>query len=189
MTLFTFNEQAIPEVVVIEPQLHGDDRGYFLETYKRSAFARLGVDFVQENQSLSRQGVLRGLHFQKNPRPQGKLVRAACGEILDIAVDLRLGSPTFAQHVAVVLSDQNHRMLYVPPGFGHAFYVQSEKAIVIYLATEEYAPELDAGILWSDPDLNMPWPSRTPIVSKKDGSLPLLKDAGANFAYTRKEMR
>lgn len=184
--MFKFHRQAIPGVVLVEPQVFADERGYFLETYKQSAFAELGVRFVQENQSLSRRGVLRGLHFQKNPRAQGKLVRVAFGEILDVAVDVRRGSPTYGQHVRVVLSGDNHRMLYIPPGFAHGFYVQSEEALVIYLTTEEFDPELDAGILWCDPDLAIPWPDRTPIVSKKDRALPLLRETDSGFRYDPK---
>ena len=173
---FAFLPQAIPDVVLIEPRIHGDERGHFLEVYKESAYASLGVRFVQENQSFSRRGVLRGIHFQRDPKAQGKLVRVASGEILDVAVDLRVGSPTFAQHVAAVLSDENHRLLYIPPGFGHAFYVQSDTATVIYMTTEEYDPALDTGVLWSDPDLRIPWPDRKPVISKKDAALPLLRE-------------
>jgi len=172
---FSFRPQTIPEVVLIEPRIHGDERGYFLEAYRESAYASLGVRFVQENQSLSRRGVLRGIHFQRDPKAQGKLVRVTSGEIFDVAVDLRVGSPTFAQHVTVVLSDENHRLLYIPPGFGHAFYVQSDAATVIYLTTEEYDLGLDAGILWSDPDLRIPWPDQKPVVSTKDAALPSLR--------------
>ena len=184
---FVFRPQRLREVVLVEPQVYEDPRGHFLETYKESDFTQLGVHFVQENQSRSARGVLRGLHYQKNPKAQGKLVRVACGEILDVAVDIRQGSPTFAQHVAVVLSAQNHRMLYIPPGFAHGFYVQSESATVVYLTTEEYAPELDAGILWSDPMLSIDWPSQTPLVSRKDSELPLLEDGDNDFAYWHKE--
>jgi len=173
---FVFLPQAIPDVVLIEPRIHGDERGYFLEVYKESAYVSLGVRFVQENQSFSCRGVLRGIHFQRAPKAQGKLVRATSGEILDVAVDLRAGSPTFSQHVAVVLSNENHRLLYIPPGFGHAFYVQSDAATVIYLTTEEYDPALDAGVLWSDPDLRIPWPDQKPVVSKKDAALPSLRE-------------
>jgi dTDP-4-dehydrorhamnose 3,5-epimerase len=190
--MFHFREQATPGVVLIEPQVHTDDRGYFLEAYKQSAFDRLGVRFVQENQSLSRRGVLRGLHFQRDPKAQGKLVRVACGEIFDVAVDLRRGSPTFAKHVAVVLSGANFRMLYIPPGFAHGFFAQSEEAVVIYLTTEEFEPSLDAGILWSDPALAIPWPSRSPIVSKKDAGLPLLGEVlgpGSQVMVARSECR
>jgi len=182
---FRFERLAIPEVVLVEPQVYTDNRGYFLEAYRQSAFEQFGIRFVQENQSFSRRGVLRGLHFQRNPKAQGKLVRVACGEILDVAVDIRKGSPTFAQHVAVVLSSANHQMLYIPPGFAHGFYVQSEEAGVIYLTTEEFAPDLDAGILWSDPALAITWPTRSPIVSEKDSGLPQLKDAGVSFNYDR----
>jgi dTDP-4-dehydrorhamnose 3,5-epimerase len=172
---FVFLPQAIPEVVLIEPRIHGDERGYFLEVYKESAYASLGVRFVQENQSSSRRGVLRGIHFQRDPKAQGKLVRVTSGEILDVAVDLRVGSPTFAHHVTAVLSEENHRLLYIPPGFGHAFYVQSDMATVIYLTTEEYDPALDAGVLWSDPDLRIPWPDQKPVISKKDAALPSVR--------------
>jgi len=174
--VFTFHRLEIPEVFLIEPDIHGDKRGHFFEAYKESAFAELGVRFVQENQSLSHRRVLRGVHFQRAPRAQGKLVRAVSGDILDVAVDLRVSSPTYARHVSAVLSDRNHRMLYIPPEFGHAFYVRSATAIVIYLTTEEYDPELDAGVLWSDPDLGIPWPDRNPIVSKKDKVLPTLAE-------------
>ncbi|HNR23882.1 MAG TPA: dTDP-4-dehydrorhamnose 3,5-epimerase [Candidatus Bipolaricaulis anaerobius] len=181
--MFTFYRQIIPEVVLVKPHVFMDERGYFFEAFKQSAFDELGVRFVQENQSLSHRGVLRGLHFQKPPRAQGKLVRVAFGEILDVAVDVRHGSPTYGQHVRVVLSGDNCCMLYVPPGFAHGFYVQSEQAVVIYLTTEEFDPELDAGILWSDPDLAIPWPNQMPVVSKKDSGLPLLRDTNTGFCY------
>ncbi|MFC2105546.1 dTDP-4-dehydrorhamnose 3,5-epimerase [Candidatus Bipolaricaulota bacterium] len=174
---FAFCSQAIPDVILVEPQVHADSRGHFLETYKQSAFAQLGVRFVQENQSLSHRGVLRGLHYQRNPKAQGKLVRVAHGEILDVAVDIRRGSPTFAQHVAVALSDLNHRMLYIPPGFAHGFYVKSKSATVVYLPTEEYAAELDAGIIWNDPKLSIDWPIDNPILSEKDKAWPTLSNA------------
>ncbi|MFC2106161.1 dTDP-4-dehydrorhamnose 3,5-epimerase [Candidatus Bipolaricaulota bacterium] len=178
---FAFHSQAIPEVVLVVPQIHADDRGYLLEVYKESAYRELGVQFAQENQSVSHHGVLRGLHYQRNPKAQGKLVRVAGGEILDVAVDIRKGSSTFAQHVALVLSDRNHHMLYIPPGFAHGFYVLSQSATVVYLTTAEYAAGLDAGILWSDPALDIDWPTRTPIVSRKDSALPLLEDADSHF--------
>jgi len=184
---FAFRPQQIAEVVLIVPEVHPDGRGHFFEVYKESAYDDLGVKFVQENQSFSHHGVLRGLHYQRNPKAQGKLVHVVNGKILDVAVDLRKGSPTLTQHVAVVLSDQNHHMLYIPPGFAHGFYVQSPSAVVVYLTTAEYVAELDAGILWSDPALGINWPSRTPIVSRKDSSLPLLEDADNNFVYLHKE--
>lgn len=184
---FAFRPQQIEGVVLIVPEVHPDGRGHFFEVYKESAYAELGVKFVQENQSFSHHGVLRGLHYQRNPKAQGKLVRVVYGEILDVAVDIRKGSPTLAQHVALVLSDRNHHMLYIPPGLAHGFCVQSPSATVVYLTTAEYAAELDAGILWSDPALGIDWPSRTPIVSRKDSSLPLLEDADNNFVYLHKE--
>lgn len=184
--MLKLHRQAITDVILIEPHLFTDERGYFFEAFKQSAFGELGIRFVQENQSLSYRGVLRGLHFQKPPRAQGKLVRVVSGEILDVAVDIRHGSPTYAQHVRVVLSGDNHRMLYIPPGFAHGFYVVSEQAVVVYLTTEEFDPDLDGGVLWSDPDLAIPWPDRTPVVSKKDRGLPLLRDIDKTFLYDPK---
>lgn len=184
---FAFRPQQISEVVLIVPEVHVDSRGHFFEVYKESGYRELGVRFVQENQSVSHHGVLRGLHYQRNPKAQGKLVRVVGGEILDVAVDIRKGSPTFAQHVALVLSDRNHYMLYIPPGFAHGFYGLSQLVTVVYLTTAEYAAELDAGILWSDPALGINWPSRTPTVSRKDSSLPLLEDADNNFVHLHKE--
>lgn len=181
--MFRFFRQAIPEVILIEPQIFTDERGYFFEAFRQSVFDTLGIKFVQENQSLSKQRVLRGLHFQKPPRAQGKLVRVVLGEVLDVAVDIRDGSPTHGQHVRAVLSGDNCRMIYVPPGFAHGFYVLSKEALVVYLVTEEFDPGLDAGILWCDSDLAIPWPDREPVVSAKDKSLPRLRDTETGFQY------
>ena len=174
---------SIPEVKIIEPQVFADERGFFMETYNRTAFAILGITdtFVQVNRSRSKKGILRGLHYQKPPRAQGKLVQALAGEILDVAVDIRQGSRTFGKTVLTKLSDKNKRMLYVPIGFAHGFCVISDEAEVSYMATAEYAPEYEAGIRWNDPDLAIEWPIVSPQLSKRDRLWPSLKDADNNF--------
>jgi dTDP-4-dehydrorhamnose 3,5-epimerase len=182
---FKFKSLDIHEVVLVEPQAFGDHRGFFMEAYRRSEFEANGilVQFVQDNYSRSVQGVLRGLHYQKTPKAQGKLVSVVNGEILDVAVDIRKGSPTYGKWVAEVLSSQNRLMLYVPAGFAHGFCVTSQEADVVYKVTEEYAPEMDRGIVWNDPELGISWPSGNHILSEKDARLPLLKDADINFVY------
>jgi dTDP-4-dehydrorhamnose 3,5-epimerase len=170
MSRFKLIETSLPGVVVVEPLVFGDDRGFFLESYNEKEFAeiRIASRFVQDNHSCSRRNVLRGLHYQIR-QPQGKLVRAVFGEILDVAVDLRRGSSTFGQWDAVQLSEENKRMLWIPAGFAHGFLVTSEKAHVIYKATDYYAPEHERTIAWNDPDLNIAWNlSADPIVSSKD---------------------
>lgn len=163
---------AIPEVLLIEPEVYGDERGFFMETYRRSWFqeAGLDLDFVQDNHSRSARGILRGLHYQIR-QPQGKLVRVTQGEVFDVAVDLRRGSPTFGRWVGERLSGENRRMLWVPPGFAHGFYVLSESADFLYKCTDYYAPEHERCIRWDDPDLAIDWPllaGRPPVVSAKD---------------------
>jgi dTDP-4-dehydrorhamnose 3,5-epimerase len=181
---YQFQRLAIPEVVLIEARSFRDDRGFFLETYKLSEFAAHDVPgpFVQDNWSHSRRGTLRGLHYQKQPKAQGKLVMVVRGKILDIAVDIRKGSPTYAQWVGVTLVAGHGRALYLPPGFAHGFCVLSATADVTYKVTEEYAPHLDRGILWNDPDIGIRWPVTSPLLSAKDAALPLLRDADNNFA-------
>ena len=180
---FTFTRLRIPDVILIEARVFPDARGFFLETYKYSDFAAHGISehFVQDNHSRSVQGVLRGLHYQHPPAAQGKLVRAARGVIFDVAVDIRPSSPTFGQWVGEMLSDENHRMLYMPPGFAHGFVVMSAVADVSYKATAEYAPELDSGIAWNDPTIGIRWPVQQPILSDKDAALPLLAAADIRF--------
>lgn len=163
---------SIPEVLLIEPVVHGDERGYFLETWTRRDFTAAGVAerFVQDNHSYSRRGILRGLHYQLE-RPQGKLVRVIGGRVFDVAVDLRKSSPTFGKWVGAWLSEDDHQMLWVPPGFAHGFYVASESAHFLYKCTDYYEPADERTILWSDPALAIDWPlesSRPPIVSEKD---------------------
>ncbi len=182
---FQFEKLGIVDVLLVTAKAFGDHRGLFMETYKRSEFEASGVPemFVQDNYSHSIRGVLRGLHYQKHPKAQGKLVGVVRGEIFDVAVDIRQGSPTYGQWVGVMLSAKDHRMLYVPVGFAHGFCVLSEETDVVYKATAEYAPELDRGILWSDPALGIRWPIAQPIFSSKDASLPVLRDADNNFVY------
>jgi dTDP-4-dehydrorhamnose 3,5-epimerase len=182
---FAFRPLEIPDVVVVEAKAFPDARGFFAETYKASEFEAHGIPhrFVQDNLSHSVRGVLRGLHYQKDPAAQGKLVLAVRGEIFDVAVDLRRGSPTYGRWVAEVLSGENHRMLWVPPGFAHGFLVLSDEADVLYKVTAEYAPELDRGIRWDDPTIGVAWPIRTPILSPKDAAAPLLAEADCDFVY------
>lgn len=158
--------QEIPEVLVLEPRVFGDERGFFLETYSTRAFP-LPVRFVQDNMSFSSKGTLRGLHLQQ-PNAQGKLVMVATGAIWDVAVDVRVGSPTFGKWVAVDITSDNKRQIYVPPGFAHGFCVVSETAHVIYKCTELYDPKSEVGVRYDDPDLNIPWPVEAPLLSEKD---------------------
>ena len=166
---------SIPDVVILEPKVHGDHRGYFMETWRQSEFAKLGLPttFVQDNQSKSQQGILRGLHYQLT-RPQGKLVRVIAGEIFDVAVDLRKSSPTFGQWDGVRLSSDNCRQLWVPPGFAHGFYVLSETAEVVYKCTEYYFPDDERGLLWNDEEIGVHWPllNPEPTLSEKDRHAP-----------------
>lgn len=182
---FEFIPLNIPGLVVVEPRVFGDERGAFLEIYKHSDFVRAGIaeHFVQDNYSRSSRGVLRGLHYQKSPKAQGKLVRCLRGRIYDVAVDIRLGSPTYARWAGIELSDASDRMLYLPPGFAHGFLVLSEVAEVLYKCTEEYSPGDDRGILWNDPEVGIDWPLGEPILSSKDRLLPILRAAENDFRY------
>lgn len=162
----------IPEVLILEPQVFGDARGFFLETWNANTFAELGLDlrFVQDNHSRSRQGILRGMHYQIQ-HPQGKLVRVTHGKVFDVAVDLRQSSPSFGQWAGAELSEENHRMLWVPPGFAHGFYVMSESADFLYKCTDFYAPEYDRSLRWDDPTVGIEWPlvnGAAPTISAKD---------------------
>lgn len=188
---FTFHRLAIPEVVLIKPRVFPDARGFFLETYKGSEFAAAGIDlpFVQDNHSRSIRGVVRGLHYQKRAAAQGKLVRVISGVIFDVAVDIRRGFPTYGRWVAEVLSAENQHLLYVPPGFAHGFCTLSDVAEVAYKATAEYAPELDRGIVWNDPDLAIAWPITEAVLSPKDAALPRLRDADNDFVYAETTAR
>lgn len=181
---FTFTPLEIPEVLLIAPRVFSDDRGFFLETYKRSEFLDHGIPpFVQSNHSHSEYGVLRGLHYQKDPMAQGKLVMAVCGEIFDVGVDIRRGSPTYGQWVGELLSAENHRLLYIPPGFAHGFCVLSPEADVFYQVTAEYSYEHDRGIRWNDPTFHVAWPVAEPKLSAKDLKQPFLAEADITFVY------
>ncbi len=180
---FTFTKTSIPDVILVEPKAFPDDRGFFMESFKESEFVNNGIDtkFVQDNYSHSSKGTLRGLHYQKDPKAQAKLVMAIKGEIFDVAVDIRKNSPTFGKWVGEILSEKNHRLLYVPEGFAHGFCVLSDEADVTYKVNNEYSPENDRGIIWSDPEVGIDWPIDNPIISEKDGKQPLLKNADNEF--------
>jgi dTDP-4-dehydrorhamnose 3,5-epimerase len=167
----------LPGVVIIEPKVFGDARGFFMETWNQARYQAAGLPagFIQDNLSSSRRGVLRGLHYQK-PYAQGKLLSVLDGEILDVAVDIRRGSPDFGRWVGVILSSANRRQLYVPPGFAHGFCVVSETALVTYKCTELYHPEADHGVRWNDPRIGIEWAVDDPAVSEKDGRAPFLDE-------------
>lgn len=172
-----FHKTDLPGVILIEPKVFGDERGFFMETYHQPRFVAAGIDlpFVQDNHSRSKRGVLRGLHYQLK-FPQGKLVRVVQGEIFDVAVDARKSSPTFGRWFGTTLSDANHRQLYVPPGFAHGFCVVSETAEVLYKTTDVYHPEDEKTIAWNDPTIAVAWPVKDPLISPKDQQgLPLGK--------------
>ncbi len=180
-------QTKIPGVVIIEPRLFGDNRGYFFESWSRQDFAAQVADvaFCQDNESMSRYGVLRGLHFQKTPYAQSKLVRCVQGEVLDVAVDIRKGSPTFGQWVGVRLSQDNHRQLFLPRGMAHGFAVLSEVAIFQYKCDNFYHPESEGAIAWNDPELAIDWQidSAEAVLSVKDMAHPCLKDIDTPFVY------
>lgn len=179
---------AIPDVVVIEPRAFGDDRGWFMETYKRSEFEANGIraEFRQDNHSRSTaKGVLRGLHYQKDPAAQGKLVRCLVGAIYDVAVDVRKGSLTYGRWAAAELSAEDRKMLWVPPGFAHGFCTLTDVSEVVYKATAEYSAPHDRGIRWNDPAIGVTWPVKSPMLSPKDAQAPLLADADNNFQWRK----
>ncbi len=177
-----FTPTALPEVLIVEPKVHGDARGFFMESFNQRAFdAAVGrhVEFVQDNHSRSLRGVLRGLHYQLPPHAQGKLVRVARGAVFDVAVELRRSSPGFGRWVGVELSEDNQRQLWIPPGFAHGFLVLSESADFLYKTTDYYAPECEASVRWDDPALAIGWPlaGAAPQVSAKDAAAPPLAQA------------
>ena len=180
---FTFNPLRIPDVISITPHLFNDERGYFFENFNHSRFKQDQIDlnFIQENFSKSKKNVIRGLHFQKNPKAQAKLVTAVSGEIFDVVVDLRKNSSTFGKWVGEILSEINHKSIYVPKGFAHGFCVLSEGATVMYKINQEYSPDHEQGIIWNDPDIAISWPISEPIISEKDGNLPLFKNQIYDF--------
>ena len=175
---------AIPGVLILDPKVHGDQRGFFIETFRADRYAALGIagHFVQDNLSRSAYGVLRGLHLQ-NPRAQGKLVTVLRGHVLDVAVDVRRGSPTFGQHVAVELSEENRLQFWVPRGFAHGFLVLSETADFFYKCDEMYSPSDEIVVRWNDPAIGVAWGIDSPSLSARDANAPLLADVGALPAY------
>ena len=179
-------DTKLPGVCIVEPVVHGDHRGYFMETYSTAAFAAIGIDtvFVQDNQSFSAQkGVLRGIHFQNAPMAQAKLVRVTRGAVLDVAVDLRKGSPTYCQWVSVELSAENKRMFYIPRGFGHGFVTLTDGVEFCYKVDNLYSRECDRGIRFNDPAIGVAWGIEAPILSQKDTTSPLLSESDCNFVY------
>ncbi len=177
-------ETAVKDMVIIEPKVFGDERGYFMETYHQEAFSKAGLqmNFVQDNQSMSKKGVLRGLHLQTK-FSQGKLVRVISGEVYDVGVDLRKGSLTYGKYVGVMLSGENKRMFYIPEGFAHGFLVLSEEAVFTYKCTQIYHPEYDTGIIYNDPEIGIDWPTDgiELLLSEKDTRLPTLSESGYKY--------
>lgn len=171
-------ETRLPGVLIVEPKVFGDARGFFMESFNGKRYEESGLpgEFVQDNLSYSARGVLRGLHFQ-NPKPQGKLVTVLEGEVFDVAVDIRVGSPTFGEWAGVMLSSGNKRQFYVPPGFAHGFVVTSEAALFFYKCTDYYAPAAEGSLLWDDPEVGIEWPMENPALSEKDKAAPRLADA------------
>ena len=177
-------ETAIPDVKIVEPDRFGDARGWFCETYNAERYKKAGItaDFVQDNESFSSKGVVRGLHWQAEPYSQAKLVHVINGAVWDVAVDIRKGSPTYGKHVAEILSSENRRQLYIPRGFAHGFVVMSDYAEFAYKCDDVYHPEDEGGIMWNDPDVGVEWPDVGEIIlSEKDKVHPLLKESGVEF--------
>lgn len=172
-----FVPTQLPGPLVIRPRVFGDERGFFMECFRENAFESAGIvdRFVQDNCSFSAGGVVRGLHYQRI-QPQAKLITVMQGRVLDVVVDVRVGSPSFGQHIAVELSDRNREILYVPIGFAHGFAVLSDSALFHYKCSDYYCPEGERGILWNDPDLGIEWPIESPIISERDAQLPRLRE-------------
>ena len=170
-------ETKLQGVLILEPDVFSDVRGYFLETWNSKRYLDASIEdcFVQDNVSFSKRGVLRGLHYQY-PQSQAKLVQVLSGEVVDVAVDIRNGSPTFGQWISEVLSEANHRQMYIPSGFAHGYCVVSETALFSYKCTDFYNPSSEGGIIWNDPDINIAWPIKEPVLSDKDSSFPKLSD-------------
>lgn len=177
-------ETKLDGVVLLEPEVHGDSRGFMVETYRKDGWADLGieVEFVQHNHSRSSKGTLRGLHFQTEPG-QAKLVRCARGKIFDVAVDLRRASPTFGEWEGYELDDESHRQLFIPVGFGHGFAVLSEEADVAYLCSSTYDPATESGIAWDDTEVGVEWPVKDPLLSERDKQAPTLAEVAASLPF------
>jgi dTDP-4-dehydrorhamnose 3,5-epimerase len=183
--IMEFKRLPIEGLALITPRVFEDERGFFMESYKEQEFIENGIDtrFVQDNHSKSKKGVLRGLHFQRSPHAQDKLVRVTRGEVLDVAVDLRAGSPTYKKWISVRLSEEGRQMLFIPKGFAHGFLSLAEDTELQYKVSDAYDPASDGGIIWNDPDLGIEWGTESPICSEKDLSLPRLNDIGEIFSY------
>lgn len=175
----------IPGLLIIQPKSFSDDRGFFMESYNKERYREAGIaeEFVQDNLSLSRKGVVRGLHYQAPPFAQGKLVSVVRGKVWDVAVDIRHDSPTFGKHVAVELSAENKKQFWIPAGFAHGFLALEDNTIFTYKCTNVYSPEHDRGIRWNDPEIGIEWPLENSIVSEKDQKHPLLKEITREFVY------
>jgi len=182
---FTFKKLNLSDVMLAEAKSFPDDRGYFKEIFKESSFIEneINTRFVQDNFSRSIKGVLRGLHFQKNPKAQAKLVTVLRGEIFDVVVDVRKDSPTYGKWISEILSEQNHKLLFIPEGFAHGYCVLSDEADIFYKVNQEYSPEHDRGFIWNDPEVAIKWPMDNPLISNKDLKLSFLKNADNNFQY------
>ena len=182
---FKFSGCAIPGVKVIEYQKFDDPRGFFMETFRTGEFSAHGIElpFVQDNLSHSVRGVLRGMHYQKDPGAQGKLVLVLRGAVYDVGVDIRRGSPTYGRWIGEVISDENRKMLYLPPGLAHGFCVLSDEVDFFYKVTADYAPRLDRGFIWNDPEVGIEWPVADPILSTRDRKLSPLRQADNNYVY------
>jgi len=174
---FSFSSLEIPDIKLVISKYYPDERGYFLESFKESEFSanKINAKFVQDNVSFSTKGVLRGLHYQQKPKEQAKLVSVILGEIFDVAVDIRKDSSTYGKWVGQILSEKNHKMLYIPEGFAHGFCTLSDTANVLYKVTNEYSPENERGIIWNDPNISILWPIKNLIISEKDKKLPTLQ--------------
>jgi dTDP-4-dehydrorhamnose 3,5-epimerase len=185
MSNFEFTCLSIPDLILVKPRVFRDERGFFLETYKKDDFEKAGIvePFLQDNYSRSSRDVLRGLHYQKGPFAQGKLVRCVQGRIFDVAVDIRRGSPFYGQWAGAELTGDNQLCLYVPPGFAHGFVVLSDSAEVFYKCTCGYSPAHDRGIAWNDPDIGVEWPVISPVLSPRDAGHPQLRGADNDFVY------
>lgn len=177
----------IEGLLVFQPRVFGDDRGYFFESFSKKNYADIGLDFefVQDNISMSRKGAVRGLHYQVGDKAQGKLCMLISGAVIDVAVDLRFGSPTFGKHYSEILSDENHNQIWIPPGFAHGFSVLSDVAIFLYKCTEFYSKDHERAIIYNDPDLNIDWKVKSPIVSEKDMQAGLFKDIEKDFVFKK----
>lgn len=182
---FRFKRLSIHDVILVEPELLSDNRGFFFESFKESDFIANGIAkrFVQDNYSHSIHGVIRGLHYQKTPKAQAKLIGVTRGKIFDVVVDIRRNSPTYGKWLNEILSAENHKLLYVPEGFAHGFCVLSDEAEVFYKVSVEYSKEYERGVIWNDPTIDVAWPIQNPILSKKDSSWPRLEDLDNDFIY------